>query len=332
MASIYDSAVIRQGLCGFLLARCEQATPQEEQPHWKLYHVTIAVVGLLHRLQVALVAAAIVSVTVSSTSAQHVDEATPSTDPASIVIRVLKSKGAAIDEVDSYGAHGYRVSIDCAGWGERRSGWTGDEVDLQLVSVIPQVVELSLACPVRFVQHLRFLETMQSLRVLELAHPSLLDETSVSFLPKSDALCELCICVHLPPNAREYLAGLKGLRVLRLLGTGIDDRLLEEIVVLSELHEFITYGSDITDRGLDYCGKWQKVETLILRRARVGDSSVAVLSKLSNLRYLDIQGTAFTRQGVDTIRRSLPACVVSWDEEPIDRESLEPPVPPHLRF
>jgi hypothetical protein len=93
----------------------------------------------------------------------------------------------------------------------------------------------------------------------------------------------------------------------RSTGSGIPEETLKAIAGLRELRVLYLGYSAITPDGLRTLSSLQKVERLGLQGcSRVDDAALAELSKWTNLRYLDIQETPVTEQGLAALRSAKP--------------------------
>ena len=94
-------------------------------------------------------------------------------------------------------------------------------------------------------------------------------------------------------------------------GPGIPEESLRAMAELKDLRVLKLGHSNITGAGLQVLGSLEKVEKLGLEGCRrIDDSAVAGLAVWKSLRYLDLQDTQVTAQGVESLRRARPELVV----------------------
>jgi hypothetical protein len=82
------------------------------------------------------------------------------------------------------------------------------------------------------------------------------------------------------------------------------------VLVIAELQDLATLKmghSNISTRGVEILSRLQNVEKLALEGcSSVGDDAVASLAGWKSLKYLDLQDTAMTVAGVQSLRRARP--------------------------
>jgi hypothetical protein len=81
--------------------------------------------------------------------------------------------------------------------------------------------------------------------------------------------------------------------------------------VASEIEVLSLIGTNITDQGTAHLLSFGQIRQLSLGQTSLTDESVKVLSKLTSLKYLEIQGSRITPPGADAIRAALPNCDVT---------------------
>jgi len=86
---------------------------------------------------------------------------------------------------------------------------------------------------------------------------------------------------------------------------------IDSLATLKELRELRMTGAPISGRWLEKLKGLQKLERLELQDTRrLGDDAVAALASFSNLKWLDLKGSAVTDKGIADLRRQMPKCQV----------------------
>lgn len=137
-----------------------------------------------------------------------------------------------------------------------------------------------------------------------------------------------------------YLADNRSLVSLHL-GPGVSDDGLAHLVGLTQLEELWVHTGEedklqLTDRGMLYVAKLNKLESFSLGHSSVGDAGVELLTDLTHLRdmglgssnitnaviptllnfkqltNLDVEYTALTENGIKKLKTALPNCKIRW--------------------
>jgi len=109
------------------------------------------------------------------------------------------------------------------------------------------------------------------------------DFSFLASLPTLETVC-LLECPNFDDADAAYLKGLKKLKLLSLIGSGI------------------------TNAGLAELSKLPQLRILQLRGAHIDDAGIEHLRKLSSLTELDVFNTDISRQGVAQLAKDLPHC------------------------
>jgi Leucine-rich repeat (LRR) protein len=97
----------------------------------------------------------------------------------------------------------------------------------------------------------------------------------------------------------------------RALGPGIPEEALRAMADLKELRVLKLGHSSLTGNGLRNLSVLDQVEKLGLEGCRrIDDAAAAELAKWKSLKYLDLQDTQVTGQGIEALRKAKPGLVV----------------------
>jgi len=180
---------------------------------------------------------------------------------------------------------------------------------LEIVSHMPQLEALDIANSQVTDNGMDQLISLTNLKQLALGR-SRVGEADLSFLRMLPTLTDLDLsgarpippdmggAAHRPPppvppmpqKSIDALTELKNLRSLRLGFSGISGSDLKALAVLPNLEKL----------GLEEC-------------PRIDDAAVAELPRWKSLRYLDMQATQVTAQGVGMLKKAKPGIVILWD-------------------
>jgi hypothetical protein len=116
---------------------------------------------------------------------------------------------------------------------------------------------------------------------------------------------------------------LPKLQELSLGGTAISTAVIKELAAMPELRrlDLSALPSDanpnlhsaLENANVDCLVGLGRLVELRLRGVSIRDESVSVLSRLENLRFLDVRGTEISKAGVDALRKHLPATTIEDD-------------------
>jgi hypothetical protein len=99
---------------------------------------------------------------------------------------------------------------------------------------------------------------------------------------------------------------------------------LASLRALGSLEELYLGGLPVSDDGMVHVGNLESLLRLQIDDIPITNESVRYFSRLTGLRYLRLKNTNLSKDGVSSIRRALPECVVNWNPgEPSD--AREPP-------
>ena len=97
-------------------------------------------------------------------------------------------------------------------------------------------------------------------------------------------------------------------------GLTLDDSVLQAIASLKELRELELGYAKFPSRGLAILKTLPKLERLNLENcSRIDDDAVAHLASWKSLRWVDLNGTRVTKEGVARLRQQKPDCQVLWE-------------------
>ncbi|HET6879758.1 MAG TPA: hypothetical protein VFI31_06375 [Pirellulales bacterium] len=116
-----------------------------------------------------------------------------------------------------------------------------------------------------------------------------------------------------------HLAGAKWLQYLAIRETPISGEGLRHLTSLPRLTRLDLGGTQIGDRQLAVIGQFTVIEMLSLNDSTISDDGLSALAPCKTLRMIDLTGTLVTAEGVERLRRTLPACTVVWSD-PADEQ------------
>jgi len=97
-------------------------------------------------------------------------------------------------------------------------------------------------------------------------------------------------------------------------GLTLDDTVLRAIASLQELRELELGYAKFPSRGLAILKTLPKLERLNLENcSRIDDDAVAQLASWKSLRWVDLNGTRVSQEGVAQLRKQRPDCQVLWE-------------------
>ncbi|NND98445.1 MAG: hypothetical protein HKN47_14085 [Pirellulaceae bacterium] len=109
----------------------------------------------------------------------------------------------------------------------------------------------------------------------------------------------------------EHLVDLKNLEYLSLQHASCDDACMPYIGKLTHLKTIGLDDTNVTDAGMSYVTTLTtNLDALWLTNTQVSDESVAHLKQLVTAQRIVLSGTPITRNGVNELRRALPACKI----------------------
>lgn len=136
---------------------------------------------------------------------------------------------------------------------------------------------------------------------------------------------------RLTPEARRGLSRLSRLRWLEVESSTFNDDDLAALTCDSSLNRVDGHQSQLTDRGARFLPQFQKLDTLDLRGTGITDAGLTHLSRMPNLRqlqigqYIDGQGRVFgqllSAKAIADLRAAIPYCSINGQEAPAIREA-----------
>ena len=93
----------------------------------------------------------------------------------------------------------------------------------------------------------------------------------------------------------------------------LDDDDLRKVARLKHLQRIGLQGANVTDAGLEHLHGMTSLEHLdLLNNMRVTDAGIEHLGGLINLRWLSLEGTQVTSEGVEKLQETLSECKVEY--------------------
>lgn len=108
----------------------------------------------------------------------------------------------------------------------------------------------------------------------------------------------------------ESLGTLPALNVLQANGANISGEGLRHFDRLKHIKEISLNDTPMTDVGLTHLGRLKSLETLRLEKTNVTDAALGHLHGLSELRMLMLEESKVTDQGVASLEKALPYCII----------------------
>jgi hypothetical protein len=93
---------------------------------------------------------------------------------------------------------------------------------------------------------------------------------------------------------------------------GVTDAGMVHLQSLKHLRRLDLSGSSVTDEGMVHLSGLSKLRELSLRRTSVSDAGLSHFTGLKDLEWLWLSSTAATSDGVNDLRKHLPACEIAW--------------------
>ncbi len=182
---------------------------------------------------------------------------------------------------------------------QRTPGNTAVEVDLRNQSVSPQQIEALVNNP--------------ALRRLRVAGSDI-DDAALARLAAAAQLelLDAVGCEQLTGAALASIGSMRSLRNLRLSGPAVTDESIEQLAGLTGLAAVLLQQTEVTDRGVAVLTKLSNLKEVNLFGSKgVSDASIAVLAELPALEKLRLRGTGVT--GNDAAALSLMSKVIELD-------------------
>ena len=158
---------------------------------------------------------------------------------------------------------------------------------------------------------------LPNLRQLELAQTAVTSE-GLRALESAPSLQELTLMgPQFDDKTLEILKRLRNLRQLAIHGGSVTDEGLKHLIDYPVLESFVVSASpiprdapQITDNGLAHVSK-TKISRLFISRAAITDAGLKHLETMKTLRSLTLNDTDVTTEGLESLKKALPALRVS---------------------
>jgi internalin A len=112
----------------------------------------------------------------------------------------------------------------------------------------------------------------------------------------------------------ETVDSLQSIQLLNLKGAKFTDTGFAKLTRLKQLKRIDLGETNLSAIGLASLNNSPLLEQVNLYNAkRVGDEVVPILAGLSNLRWVDLTGTAVTAKGIQTLKAANSRCTVIWE-------------------
>ena len=102
----------------------------------------------------------------------------------------------------------------------------------------------------------------------------------------------------------EYVQALSGLRSLQLLYTGVNDAGIALLKDMPDLRILDLNDVDMSDLGMESLAR-MPLSKLSIAHAKISNSSIQLLSQMRSLRYLSIQNTRISPEGLVTLQYNM---------------------------
>jgi tetratricopeptide (TPR) repeat protein len=109
------------------------------------------------------------------------------------------------------------------------------------------------------------------------------------------------------------IGSLSALKQLNLRGTSVTDAALSHLAKLEQLEFLGLSRTAVSDAGMESVARCRNLRFLTLGDTQVGDASATVLSRVTGLEGLNVEGSMFTRAGIEQLEEALPACKIVGD-------------------
>jgi internalin A len=143
-----------------------------------------------------------------------------------------------------------------------------------------------------------------------------------------EAECRIAGGTRITDLGVRKLAQLEKLRQLDLSGAAITVNGVKTLASFPELRRLSLWNvAGVDDSAAPYLETLGALTSLDLSNTAIGDTTLARLAKLSNLRRLYVSETNVTPEGLAAFRTQHPACVVTWGTRPARRVPLSSGTP-----
>jgi Leucine-rich repeat (LRR) protein len=178
---------------------------------------------------------------------------------------------------------------------------------LEILSHMPQLEALGIANTQVTDSGMEYLTSLTNLKELALGR-SRVGEADLSFLRMLPSLTQLDLsgARPIPPDMGNKRRRIPPPSVM-------PQKTVDALAELPNLRKLKVGYSGISSSDLKELSKLQNVSRLGLEACpRVDDSAVAVLTQWKSLRYVDLQATQITPQGVETLRKAKPGLQILY--------------------
>lgn len=109
------------------------------------------------------------------------------------------------------------------------------------------------------------------------------------------------------------LARLPDLFRMGLNSCRLGENLPDELAQLEQIDDLYIVGSVIPDETLAAVSKIEQLKNLRIENMQLDDTDLSLFASSTNLEHLDVRENSFSREGIEKLRRSLPACRIVSD-------------------
>jgi Leucine-rich repeat (LRR) protein len=155
---------------------------------------------------------------------------------------------------------------------------------------------------------------LPSLRELDVSFASSITDQGLAHLKACTKLRQLRLRnAKISYQATSAIAEIASIETLDLGETDVTDQAVLPLVALPRLHTLFLYSTKVTDEAINHLVAMKSLVTLGLsRNSRVTDAGLRRLQAASQLEHVSLEGTNVTADGVESFRKALPTCKVTW--------------------
>jgi Leucine-rich repeat (LRR) protein len=162
-------------------------------------------------------------------------------------------------------------------------------------------------------KHLASLANLENLTYLDLTATDIGDEALAALRPLRN-LSELMLNYgRFTERGLKSLQALTRLTRLELVHTRTTDGALEALSALKNLSRLNLDYTAVTEKSLPYLAAMQSLTDLSLDTAAITDAGIESLKSFRQLRRLNLYHTFATENAVESLKKALPECRVTWD-------------------
>lgn len=159
------------------------------------------------------------------------------------------------------------------------------------------------------IRHIDDISRLKKLNTLSLDNSKLSSET-VGCLGRLTRLDTLMLWGPTGDEVLPEFHRLTNLRVFLVIGRAITDKGLAYLCRFQRLEDLTLVETSITDGGLQNLSRLPNLKRLYIEKARITDSGLRHLESLSDLEVITLRDTQATESGVERLRNSLPTCEI----------------------